>query len=317
MGARSARRNLSSALARWLGIGRSLCGGRHGLLEQGQSRDDRDRRAALRRLPLEPEQGPWADAKRRGATFRALGNEPAWYVEIFADRLVSSRSSARSGPSSSMAGAIVEGRRTTYRAAADGFEATVVIDRRACADSMSGEGLKRPQPSASRIERCSAAAGFCERSLAPSFAVTLAREREALRRGDFAQPFENRGVEPRRVGAALAFCSAMYSLRDAASSPICRSRSWRRSAFRGRRPRARRAGAPASRPAARWPESRRALCRIPRRRRGPSRRDRARRLWRRCGSPRRTGSSPPRCCLARPGSRGRARRRRRTRCKWN
>jgi membrane-bound inhibitor of C-type lysozyme len=29
-----------------------------------------------------PSKAPWADAARRGATFRGLGNEPAWYVEI-------------------------------------------------------------------------------------------------------------------------------------------------------------------------------------------------------------------------------------------
>jgi hypothetical protein len=26
---------------------------------------------------------PWADAARRGATFRAVGNEPAWHLEVF------------------------------------------------------------------------------------------------------------------------------------------------------------------------------------------------------------------------------------------
>ena len=34
-----------------------------------------------------PSKVPWADAARRGATFRALGNEPSWYVEIFPERL--------------------------------------------------------------------------------------------------------------------------------------------------------------------------------------------------------------------------------------
>src|SRR5690349_6502038 len=89
-----------------------------------------------------PSKAPWADAKRRGATFRALGNEPAWYVEIFADRLVivtelgTKRTELRHSGAAEAAGQI------TYRAAAEGHEATVVIDRRACADSMSGEGFE-------------------------------------------------------------------------------------------------------------------------------------------------------------------------------
>jgi len=89
-----------------------------------------------------PSKAPWADATRRGATFRALGNEPAWYVEIFADRLVivtelgTKRAELRHGEP------VVVGTSTTYRAAGDGGEATVVIDRRACADSMSGEGFE-------------------------------------------------------------------------------------------------------------------------------------------------------------------------------
>jgi putative lipoprotein len=89
-----------------------------------------------------PRKVPWADAARRGATFRALGNEPAWYVEIFPERIAlvtelgTKRTELRRG------GVIVDGARTTYRGAVDGREATVVVERRACADSMSGEGFE-------------------------------------------------------------------------------------------------------------------------------------------------------------------------------
>ena len=89
-----------------------------------------------------PSKVPWADAKRLGATFRALGNEPAWYVEIFADRLVIVTELGTKRTELRHAGATVAAGRTTYRAAGDGVEATVVIDRRACADSMSGEGFE-------------------------------------------------------------------------------------------------------------------------------------------------------------------------------
>ena len=89
-----------------------------------------------------PSKVPWADAKRLGATFRALGNEPAWYVEIFADRLAIVTELGTKRIELKHGGAVVEAGRTTYRAAADGSEATVVIDRHACADSMSGEGFE-------------------------------------------------------------------------------------------------------------------------------------------------------------------------------
>ncbi len=31
---------------------------------------------------LDPARGPWADARRRGVSFRAVGNEPGWYLEV-------------------------------------------------------------------------------------------------------------------------------------------------------------------------------------------------------------------------------------------
>jgi len=91
---------------------------------------------------LSPSKAPWADAKRRGATFRALGNEPAWYVEIFPDRLAIVTELGTNRVELAHAGSVVENGRTTYRASAEGRAATVVIDRRACADSMSGEGFE-------------------------------------------------------------------------------------------------------------------------------------------------------------------------------
>jgi putative lipoprotein len=86
-----------------------------------------------------PGKVPWADAKRRGATFRGLGQEPGWFVEIFPDRLAlvtdygAKRTEAKhSGPLLDDAG------RTVYRTA-EGSAVTIGIERQACADSMSGE----------------------------------------------------------------------------------------------------------------------------------------------------------------------------------
>jgi heat shock protein HslJ/uncharacterized membrane protein len=89
-----------------------------------------------------PRQVPWADAVRRGATFRALGNEPAWYVEIFPERLAIVTELGTKRTELPHGGPLVDGSRTTYRAVADARAVTVVIERRACADSMSGEGFE-------------------------------------------------------------------------------------------------------------------------------------------------------------------------------
>ena len=85
-----------------------------------------------------PREVPWADAKRRGATFRGLGQEPGWFVEIFPDRLALVTDYGTNRTEGKHAGPVVEAGRTTYRTA-EGREVTIVIDRQACADIMSGE----------------------------------------------------------------------------------------------------------------------------------------------------------------------------------
>jgi putative lipoprotein len=85
-----------------------------------------------------PSQVPWADAKRRGATFRGLGQEPGWFVEIFPDRLALVTDLGTNRTEVRHSGPVVESGRTTYRAA-EGRDVTIVIDRQACADIMSGE----------------------------------------------------------------------------------------------------------------------------------------------------------------------------------
>jgi putative lipoprotein len=85
-----------------------------------------------------PSKVPWADAKRRGATFRGLGQEPGWFVEIFPDRLALVTDYGTNRTEAKHAGPVVDAGRTTYRTA-EGREVTIVIDRQACADIMSGE----------------------------------------------------------------------------------------------------------------------------------------------------------------------------------
>jgi uncharacterized membrane protein/heat shock protein HslJ len=89
-----------------------------------------------------PSKAPWADAVRRGATFRALGNEPSWYVEIFPERLVIVTELGANRAELPHGEPVVDAGRTRYRAAAEGREATVVVERRACADTMSGEAFE-------------------------------------------------------------------------------------------------------------------------------------------------------------------------------
>jgi putative lipoprotein len=85
-----------------------------------------------------PRKVPWADAARRGASFRALGNEPSWSLEIFRDRLAMiTELGARRTELPYTVSSV--GASTTYRASGDGRELVAVVDRTACVDTMSGE----------------------------------------------------------------------------------------------------------------------------------------------------------------------------------
>ena len=87
-----------------------------------------------------PRQVPWADAARRGAIFRALGNEPSWNLEVHRDRLVLVTDLGTETAEFPYSDPIVEGARTTYRSA--GGELVAVVERQACVDTMSGEGFE-------------------------------------------------------------------------------------------------------------------------------------------------------------------------------
>jgi uncharacterized membrane protein/heat shock protein HslJ len=86
-----------------------------------------------------PRQVPWADAARRGATFRALGNEPSWNLEVHPDRLVLVTDLGAERAEFPYSDPVVEGARTTYRSV--GGELVAIVERQACVDTMSGEGF--------------------------------------------------------------------------------------------------------------------------------------------------------------------------------
>lgn len=89
---------------------------------------------------LNPARAPWEDARRRGVDFRAVGNEPGWYLEIRDGQnllLVAEYGSQRlllDAPR-----LIEQGDERIYSAAGDGHRVQVHIVPMFCADTMSGE----------------------------------------------------------------------------------------------------------------------------------------------------------------------------------
>jgi uncharacterized membrane protein/membrane-bound inhibitor of C-type lysozyme len=77
------------------------------------------------------------EARRRGATFVARGNEPSWNLEITRDRLELAAQGRRL--EFPLRSPTVVGPRTTYRTFLGTQELVVVLDRGACNDSVSGE----------------------------------------------------------------------------------------------------------------------------------------------------------------------------------
>jgi membrane-bound inhibitor of C-type lysozyme len=87
----------------------------------------------------------WEDAKLRGVDFRALGNEPGWYLEISEKtklKFVSNYGQSRyeftlAAPVTDQAA-----RMTSYTATDGRHSVTVVIEGRVCYDTMSGENFE-------------------------------------------------------------------------------------------------------------------------------------------------------------------------------
>lgn len=90
-----------------------------------------------------PAKAPWADAKRRGVTLRALGNEPAWTFEVQGrDRLIVTTDVGATRTELPWSVPTVAGARTTYDAATGEHSLTAVVERTACVDTMSGEAFE-------------------------------------------------------------------------------------------------------------------------------------------------------------------------------
>jgi putative lipoprotein len=89
-----------------------------------------------------PAKAPWADAKRRGVTFRALGQEPAWVFEVQGrDLLVLITDLGATRHEFPFQPPAVDGATTTYRSAAGAGELVASVTRSPCADTMSGEAF--------------------------------------------------------------------------------------------------------------------------------------------------------------------------------
>jgi len=86
-----------------------------------------------------PGAAPSAEARARGATFRALGNEPSWILEISPQQLTMITELGERRTEFPHRDPTVAGARTTYRSFAGTQELVVAIDRVPCNDSMSGE----------------------------------------------------------------------------------------------------------------------------------------------------------------------------------
>jgi len=83
-----------------------------------------------------------AEARRRGATFRARGNEPSWQLEISGDRIELATDLGTRRVDFPYREPTVVGTRTTYSTFVGTQELVVVIERARCNDTMSGEAFE-------------------------------------------------------------------------------------------------------------------------------------------------------------------------------
>ena len=106
--------------------------GEEGILVRGEQQY-RD----CRQLPRE---APWADARRRGVNFRAVGNEPGWHLEIQPGRgilFVGNYGELR--VSTPDPGEIIQDRVRVYHAVTEAYDLRVEIVDELCLDTMQDE----------------------------------------------------------------------------------------------------------------------------------------------------------------------------------
>lgn len=101
--------------------------------------DARGGGAAPQDVPVSAGPDPWEAARARGIEYRALGQEPGWYLEI--DEGVSMRLVYDYGERDATTPAPRPSREdgaTVYHAATDAHDLRVVVEERPCSDVMSG-----------------------------------------------------------------------------------------------------------------------------------------------------------------------------------
>ncbi|MGH8249787.1 MAG: YbaY family lipoprotein [Steroidobacteraceae bacterium] len=85
---------------------------------------------------------PWTDAAARGVSFRALGNEPAWVLEIAGRQATIFTDLGERKTEFKLAEPVVKGDTTIWRSAGGGEGLVAVVQRRQCVDDMSGEPME-------------------------------------------------------------------------------------------------------------------------------------------------------------------------------
>jgi putative lipoprotein len=97
---------------------------------------------AYRYCALAPHRAPWEDARRRGVDFRAVGNEPAWSLEIRnGDHLLFDGGSGMRRVASPDPGQQLNGQIRTWHAVTESADLQVEVEDNVCTDSMSGQKL--------------------------------------------------------------------------------------------------------------------------------------------------------------------------------
>ena len=90
--------------------------------------------------PYEGSSGPWDAARLAGVTFRATGNEPGWFVEVYPDSLVFV--TAYGGERYAFVpytASAPEAEPFVYEASSDAHTITVTLADVPCQDDMSGQ----------------------------------------------------------------------------------------------------------------------------------------------------------------------------------
>jgi uncharacterized membrane protein len=90
---------------------------------------------------LDRRETPWVDARARGATFRGLGQEPGWHLEIHPERIVVVTQYGQQRAVLPNPGSVQDPDQPVRRwhATTESHSLTISVEDRACTDVMSGE----------------------------------------------------------------------------------------------------------------------------------------------------------------------------------